>query len=211
MEKPLKDSGERKVFETGAVRDTSRGKGRFDLLQWLAIITQAKHLEKGAFKYDDRNWEKGMSLSRMMDSGIRHAIMYFIGLKDEEHLDAAIWNLLGARELGIRIELGLLPEDLDDIPYLLEGVDEEKIKKYITETFGMSVQDQEESTETPTARDDITYNGESYIARCQFCKKEFQYTMYSVAEIRLDNHYKECNEKVAFKYDDRKEFKEVIG
>lgn len=34
----LKDSGERKIFETGATRDISKGKGRCDLLPLDTIV-----------------------------------------------------------------------------------------------------------------------------------------------------------------------------
>ena len=48
----LKDSGTRKVFETGANRDLSSGKGRFDLVPWETIRALAIHFEKGCNKYD---------------------------------------------------------------------------------------------------------------------------------------------------------------
>lgn len=117
----IKDSGKRKEFSTGAVRDTSEGRGRFDLLPLLALQDLAVHYEKGACKYLDRNWEKGIPTSRMFDSGIRHAVQFFLGKEDEDHLIAAIWNLIGLREIKNRIKLGILPEELDDIPYLLKG------------------------------------------------------------------------------------------
>lgn len=34
---PIKDSGDRTVFPTGAVRDMHKGKGRYDLIPWEAI------------------------------------------------------------------------------------------------------------------------------------------------------------------------------
>ena len=55
----LQDSGERREFETGAVRDMAEGKGRCDLLPACALLRLSKHYEKGAKKYDERNWEKG--------------------------------------------------------------------------------------------------------------------------------------------------------
>ena len=54
----IKDSGERREFSTGAVRDMAEGKGRCDLLPACAILRIARHFEAGAKKYDDRNWEK---------------------------------------------------------------------------------------------------------------------------------------------------------
>lgn len=89
----LKDSGERETFYTGAVRDSETGKGRFDLIPTQLLFRLAKHYERGSVKYCDRNWEKGMSVSRCMDSALRHLTKYIAGWNDEPHLDAAIWNL----------------------------------------------------------------------------------------------------------------------
>ena len=92
----LQDSEERRVFETGAVRDRSEGKGRCDLLPACALLRLSKHYEAGAIKYEARNWEKGMPISEMIDSGMRHLLKYMDGHTDEDHLCAAAWNILGA-------------------------------------------------------------------------------------------------------------------
>ena len=92
----VKDSGERRQFETGAVRDRSEGKGRCDLLPAAALLRLSKLYEAGAKKYDDRNWEKGIPISDMVDSGMRHLLKYMDGQTDEDHLTAAAWNILGA-------------------------------------------------------------------------------------------------------------------
>lgn len=129
----IKDSGERKTFSSGAVRDDSTGKGRCDLLplsvlaklkkdkiltyisyfqktreikylyQTLEesmqedkpylILELSKHFEKGAEKYDERNWEKGIPVNRYIDSAIRHYLKYLDGQKDEDHFIAFIWNI----------------------------------------------------------------------------------------------------------------------
>lgn len=47
----IKDSGNRKEFNTGAVRDMHEGKGRYDLLPWDAVHELAQHCEEGAKKY----------------------------------------------------------------------------------------------------------------------------------------------------------------
>jgi len=84
----VKDSGERQEFYTGAVRDREVGKGRFDLLPAYALTRLAKHYENGAKKYCDRNWEKGMPLSRYLDSAMRHLVKYLGGSREEDHLAA---------------------------------------------------------------------------------------------------------------------------
>lgn len=125
----VKDSGERQEFNTGARRDTQAGKGRFDLLPPRAIKRLAKHYENGARKYGDRNWEKGMPLSRFMDSAMRHMFKTLEGQKDEDHLIAAAWNVLCVAELQERIEEGLLPKELDDIGLLSNVAEKNQFKK----------------------------------------------------------------------------------
>ena len=98
----IKDSGERTVFETGAVRDMHEGKGRMDLLPWAAIMEVSKHCEAGAIKYGEHNVDKGIPTHSMLDSAIRHAAKYLEGWTDEPHLVAAAWNLLWAIEMEIK-------------------------------------------------------------------------------------------------------------
>lgn len=113
----FKDSGKRSDFGTGAVRDGQEGKGRLDLMPPRAIIEVAKVMEKGAKKYAARNWEKGIPLSRFMDSGLRHALKYLRGDRDEPHLAMACWNFVCCLETQMRIEEGLLPAELNDLPF----------------------------------------------------------------------------------------------
>ena len=90
----IKDSGNRREFESGAVRDMQEGKGRMDLLPACAIIRLAKHFENGAKKYEERNWEKGIPTHSFIDSAIRHLMKYLDGATDEDHLCAAAWNCM---------------------------------------------------------------------------------------------------------------------
>lgn len=112
----VKDSGYREDFSTGSKRDARNGKGRFDLLPPYALLRLAKHYENGASKYGDRNWEKGQPISRYLDSAYRHLNCVLMGLEDEDHLSAAVWNVLAIIETQKRIELGILPVELDDFP-----------------------------------------------------------------------------------------------
>ena len=91
----IKDSGNRREFDTGAVRDMAEGKGRFDLIPPRALRRLAKHYEKGAVKYGDRNWEKGIPNDSFIDSALRHINQYQSGQRDEDHLSAAVFNLFG--------------------------------------------------------------------------------------------------------------------
>lgn len=89
----IKDSGTRRQFETGAVRDMQEGKGRCDLLPACSMLRKARHFEAGAVKYGDRNWERGIPLNSFIDSALRHIFKYLDGQTDEDHLCAASWNL----------------------------------------------------------------------------------------------------------------------
>jgi len=115
------DSGRRKEFPSGALADGAGGRGRFDLLSPIAIKRLAEVFERGAKKYDDRNWEKGTPIHRFIDSGLRHVFQFMEGWRDEDHLAQAAWQLLGAAHTLEMINRGLLPEELDDMPtYLRE-------------------------------------------------------------------------------------------
>lgn len=89
----IKDSGNRRKFDTGAVRDIQTGKGRYDLIPWDAIHELAIHCEEGALKYGERNCEKGIPIHSLIDSAFRHLSCYMRGMKDEPHLRAALWNI----------------------------------------------------------------------------------------------------------------------
>lgn len=117
----VKDSGERQEFDTGSVRDSRKGKGRFDLLPPSAIKRVARHFEFGAVKYGDRNWEKGQPLTRYADSALRHLFAALDGAVDEDHLAAVAWNIMALMETMERITLGQLPMELDDWPHYWPG------------------------------------------------------------------------------------------
>ena len=87
-----------------------------DLLPVRALIEVAKVFEAGANKYASRNWEKGINLSRYMDSGLRHAFKWLRGDRDEPHLAMAIWNFMCLQDTQQRIAEGLLPMSLNDLP-----------------------------------------------------------------------------------------------
>ena len=123
----IKDSGERQEFSTGSVRDTREGKGRFDLISPIGLERLARHYENGAKKYGDRNWEKGQPVSRFMDSALRHLNRFRLGCRDEDHLIAAVWNLLAIVHVEHQVARGLLPGDLLDWPQPYEP----ELKRFI--------------------------------------------------------------------------------
>lgn len=111
----VQDSGKRQEFNTGAVRDIQEGKGRYDLISPIALQRLAKHYENGAKKYGEGNWEKGMPLSRYLDSLIRHAYKLVMGMDDEDHAAAIAWNAFAYIHTKEMIDQGKLPKELDNI------------------------------------------------------------------------------------------------
>lgn len=101
----IKDSGSRREFASGAVRDcgeASNPKGRMDLLPWSAIMEVSKHSQNGAAKYGEHNVDLGIPTSSLCDSAARHLAKYLEGWDDEPHLLAAAWNLLWAIQMEIK-------------------------------------------------------------------------------------------------------------
>ena len=112
----IEDSGEREEFDSGSVRDTRTGKGRFDLMSPIANRRMAQHYENGAKKYSGRNWEKGQKLSRYYDSALRHMNTYLEGGRTEDHLAAAAWNIWAMIHTEEMIKRNRLPKELNDMP-----------------------------------------------------------------------------------------------
>lgn len=117
----LPDSGNRRQFATGSQRDTGDNKGRFDLISPFALRRLALHLERGAKKYNERNWEKGQPFSQFMASAMRHLNKFQAGYRNEDHLAAAVWNLMAImhfEETAIDDpEDRTLYYELNDLPY----------------------------------------------------------------------------------------------
>ena len=92
----IADSGTRREFDSGAVRDMAEGKGDMASIPWEAILRLSVHYENGAKKYDRWNFRKGIPVSSFIDSACRHLAKYQCGCDDEDHLAAAAFNVLGA-------------------------------------------------------------------------------------------------------------------
>ena len=72
--KKLKQTGKPRQFDTGAQRDNAEGKLRMSLIP-----------HKG---------RKGMKHSVLYDSAMRHLMQDFQGDDSEDHLGAALWNIM---------------------------------------------------------------------------------------------------------------------
>ncbi len=115
--KALKDSGHRKQFASGAVRDREPGKGLFALISPVFRRRLAKHCEAGQVKYGNgRNWEKGMPVQEFLNSADRHLCDFMEGDREEDHLIAVAWNVMCAVHTLEMIERGNLPKELNDLP-----------------------------------------------------------------------------------------------
>lgn len=116
MEPKMQDSGERRTFETGAVRDRGEFKPRPDLISPHANLREGAWLALGAKKYKPRNWEKGMNISECVASLSRHLEAYKLGLTDEDHIAAIRTNAGFILHYEEEIKAGRLPASLDDMP-----------------------------------------------------------------------------------------------
>lgn len=87
--------GDKEVFEGGAIRDTQDGKPRYDLIPPGPLRRVADLYARGAEKYDEHNWTRGMNTSRMMASLLRHVEQYRAGDRVEDHLAAIVFNAFG--------------------------------------------------------------------------------------------------------------------
>lgn len=89
-----KDSGKRIKYKTGAKRDVSKDKPRFDLISPYALKRVADLMARGAEKYGEWNWSKGIPRERCYESMLRHAYQYSLGDISEDHLSAVIFNAM---------------------------------------------------------------------------------------------------------------------
>ncbi len=75
------------------------GKPRYDLIPPEFMDALATHYGRGAAKYQDRNWERGMNWSKCFASLMRHAWSWMRGQDfDPEngthHMVAVAWNAI---------------------------------------------------------------------------------------------------------------------
>lgn len=103
-------------FKSGAKRDDNSGKGSYELISPIAIERIAKMYERGGKQKGDRNWEKGIPMSRCVQSALRHVFQFLEGMRDEDHLAQACFNLFAIMHFEECIRRGILPKELNDLP-----------------------------------------------------------------------------------------------
>ena len=113
----IPDSGQKKIFNSGAQRDGDDGRGRPSLIPPCAILALARRYEQGAVKYGDCNWMKGVPLTRYVDSLSRHLLAVSTGDATEDHLGAILWNAASMMWTKQAINNGKLDKKLDDLPF----------------------------------------------------------------------------------------------
>ena len=111
-----KESGEKREFGTGANKQAAAGKGTPVLFPGDAYLEVCKHFEAGAEHYEARNWEKGIPLGELINSLERHIADEKMGDISERHDRAIGWNAIVYLATKLRIQRGILPKSLDDMP-----------------------------------------------------------------------------------------------
>lgn len=110
------ETGEKREFSTGAKKQDAGGKGTPVLFPPDAMLEIAKHFEGGMKIYGARNWEKGINLSEILNSLLRHIFQEMLGWTDERHDRAIAWNAVVYLATKLRIQNGTLPAELNDMP-----------------------------------------------------------------------------------------------
>lgn len=123
-------------FGTGSIRDSQKGKTRYDLISPIFLTRLAVWCTLGAIKYSPRNWEKGQPLHQYVASLWRHLMAFMEGKDDEDHLAACAWNIMAFIHTEKMCLTGQLPEIL-----LTAGMN----KKYTEEQYETWLSDKKTS------------------------------------------------------------------
>jgi len=113
----MKSTGQHQSFKTGAVRDTADDKPRPELISPYFEDRLGNWLSKGAQKYEARNWEKGIPISRCIASLGRHLGAVKKGLVDEDHEAAIACNIMFIIHYQEMIKRNKMIAEIDDMPH----------------------------------------------------------------------------------------------
>lgn len=81
-------------WKTGAIRDSSTGKIRPDLISPYMLKSLGQVLADGAKHYGERNWEKGIPQEVLKESAARHYVSWMNSEEDEDHASKLIFNVM---------------------------------------------------------------------------------------------------------------------
>jgi len=98
----LKDSGDRREFESGAVRDMSEGKGRCDLLPAAALLRISR------YRANTRRLNNDISFRSMLDDSLTRLMFYLDGETNHDHLCAAACDLIDAMYMEEKKSIDIL-------------------------------------------------------------------------------------------------------
>jgi len=96
---------------------------RFDLVPVCPLFELAEHYGRGAEKYEDRNWEKGIDWSLSYAALMRHVVAWWGGEDYDEdtgstHMAAVAWHAFALMEYATtHPELDNRPFSEDDDPF----------------------------------------------------------------------------------------------
>lgn len=81
------------------------------------VIQVSHHLAEGAKKYSERNWEKGIPISRVIQSADRHLFYWIMEDPDdiEDHFAAFLCNLMFIHHYICEISAGKLDPSINDM------------------------------------------------------------------------------------------------
>lgn len=93
MSNTVPSSGDRRSWDSGAVRDSASGKPRPDLIPTKALLRWGQRMADGAEHYGARNWEQGIPSTCFLESAWRHLVQWSDGDRTEDHLSAVLFNI----------------------------------------------------------------------------------------------------------------------
>jgi hypothetical protein len=104
-------SGKSIEFTSGARREDKSDAPRPDLVSPFALMRLGKWMGLGAKKHGDRNWEKGLPFSSMLQAIWRHLLKWMMRWEDEDHLAAVLFNVQALMHFEDTKRM-----ELDDLP-----------------------------------------------------------------------------------------------
>jgi hypothetical protein len=101
----VQDSGKRQDFETGAVRDTNEGKGRFDLISPVGMRLLAEDYN---YKWQDGSF----STSALLNETLFDVNLYMEGFRDVNYLTRAAGRCMASAHIECMAFNGLMDKKL---------------------------------------------------------------------------------------------------
>jgi hypothetical protein len=118
---------------TGGGVKFDQEKLRVDLLPWVSIIAVARVLSYGSKKYGCRNWEKGISFSRLVGAMLRHLLLWLCGQEfDKETKLPHVFHM--ATNAMMLVYMYSVKPEFNDIPKFDENT-QKIVEQFIEQYF----------------------------------------------------------------------------